>query len=309
MKIAIIGSGGVGGYYGGLLARQGHEVTFVARGAHYQAIRQNGLQIKSIFGDFLISPARVTDDPGKIGVVDLILFCVKTYDTDASAEKIKAVTGANTAVLSLQNGIDATERIGKVVGMEHVLGGATWISSAIESPGVIKQVSQFRRVVFGELDGRVTPRVQSLFEAFNSTGITVEISQDIQTLLWTKYVFISSASSFGGLTRLPMGDWRNVPETRAMVTSLMKEVQAVGNAHGARMAADVVEQSLAFMDAAAIHIKASMQLDVEAGRQFELESMVGAIGRKGREAGIPTPTADAIYAALLPVNLKALKIQ
>ncbi|HEY3310301.1 MAG TPA: 2-dehydropantoate 2-reductase [Anaerolineales bacterium] len=306
MKIAILGSGGVGGYYGGLLAMQGHEVVFVARGAHYQALRQNGLQVRSIHGDFSVVPVKVTDDPAGIGENDLILFCVKSYDTDASAQKIKAVTGANTSVLSLQNGIDAAERIGKVIGMEHVLGGATWISSAIDAPGHIKQVSDFRRIVFGELDGSLSPRVQAIFEAFKATGVTVEISRDILTLLWTKYVFISSASSFGGLTRLPMGDWRNVPETRAMVVSLMKEVKAVGSAHGARLEADVVEKSLAFMDAAAAHIKASMQLDVESGRQFELESMVGAIGRKGREVGVPTPTADAIYAVLLPVNLKAI---
>lgn len=307
MKIAIAGSGGVGGYYGGLLARQGHEVTFLARGAHLQAIRQNGLQVKSIFGDFSISPANATEDAAAIGEVDLILFCVKTYSTDESAQVIKPAIGPQTTVLSLQNGIDAVERIGSIVGMEHVLGGATWLSSAIESPGVIKHVSQFRRVVFGEADGSQSPRTRAIFEAFQSTGIDVEISPDIATLLWTKFVFISSASSFGGLTRLPMAEWRSVPETRAMMISLMNEVRNVGNAHGARMGAEVVDQSLKFMDATAPHIKASMQVDVEAGHQFELESMVGAIGRKGREAGIPTPTADAIYAALLPVNLKALK--
>ncbi|MEW6241293.1 MAG: 2-dehydropantoate 2-reductase [Chloroflexota bacterium] len=307
MKIAVIGTGGVGGYYGGLLAKQGHDVTFLARGAHLEAIRRYGLQIKSIHGDFSVTPAQAAANPAEIGTPDLVLFCVKTYHTDQVAKSIQPIVGPQTSVLSLQNGIDAADRIGAVVGMDRLLGGATWLSSAVEAPGIIKQVSQFRRVVFGELDGRVTPRVQSIFEAFQPTGITVEISQDILKLLWTKFVFIAAASSFGALTRLPIGDWRDVPETRALVVNLMKEVEAVGRAHGANLDADVVEKSLAFMDAAAPHIRASMQVDVEAGRQFELEAMVGVIGRKGREAGVPTPTADTIYAALLPINSKALK--
>jgi len=307
MKIAIIGSGGVGGYYGGLLAKNGHDVTFVARGAHLEAIRRNGLQIKSIHGDFTVSPAQAVADPVEIGTPDLILFCVKTYHTEEAAKSIQPIVGPQTSALSLQNGIDAADRIGAVVGMDRLLGGATWISSAVEAPGVIKQVSQFRRIVFGELDGRVTPRVQAIFEAFQPTGITVEISQDILKILWTKFVFIAAASSFGALTRLPIGEWRDVPQTRALAVTLMKEVEAVGRAHSANLDADVVEKSLAFIDAAAPHIRASMQVDVEAGRQFELEAMVGVIGRKGREAGIPTPLADTVYAALLPVHVKALK--
>ncbi|MBI5843007.1 MAG: 2-dehydropantoate 2-reductase [Chloroflexi bacterium] len=307
MKVAIFGTGGVGGYYGGLLAKQGHDVAFVARGAHLQAIQKNGLQIKSIFGDFTVSPAKATDDPAQIGPVDLVLFCIKTYDTDTAAQKIMPIVTKETTVLSLQNGIDAVERIGKIVGVEHVIGGATWISSAIEAPGVVKQVSQFRRVVLGELDGRVTPRLQSIFEALKETGVTVEISENIQKILWTKFVFISAASSLGSLTRLEMGDYRGVPETRAMITRLMREVEAVARKQGVDLDANVVEKSLEFIDNNAPHIKASMQLDVDAGRQFELESMVGVIGRKGRELGIPTPTADMIYAALLPVNLKAQK--
>ena len=307
MKIAVIGTGGVGGYYGGLLARQGHEVTFLARGAHLEAIRKHGLQIKSIHGDFHISPAKATDLPDEIGVADLVLFCTKAYDTEQSAQSIRPIVGEKTTVLSLQNGIDAAERIGGIVGLGHMLGGATWISSAVEAPGVIKQVSQFRRVALGELDGRRTARVQAVFEALQETGVVVEISDDILKTLWTKFVFISTASSFGALTRLPIGDWRDIPETRAMAISLMREVEAVGRSHGTALDGDVVEKSLAFIDAANPGIKASMQLDVEAGRQFELESMVGVIGRMGREAGIPTPTADAIYALLLPVTLAAQK--
>jgi 2-dehydropantoate 2-reductase len=233
------------------------------------------------------------------------LFVTKSYHTDQAAGAIKPMVGTETSVLSLQNGIDAVDRIGPVVGREHMLAGATWLSSAVEAPGVIKQVSQFRRVVLGELDGQVTPRAQAVHMAFQETGITAELSQNILKVLWTKFVFISAASSLGSLTRLPMGDYRAVPETRAMILRLMNEVKDVAQAQGVTLDEDVVQKSLDFMDNAAPHIKASMQLDVEAGRRSELESMVGVIGRKGRESGVPTPVADFVYASLLPVEQKA----
>jgi 2-dehydropantoate 2-reductase len=305
MKILIMGTGGVGGYYGGLLAQQGNEVTFISRGAHLYAIRHEGLKVKSVHGDFTIFPAAATEDPAKVEPVDLILFCVKTYNTDEAAEAIKPAVGPQTAVLSLQNGIDAAERIGKVVGLEHVVGGATWLSSAVEAPGVIRQVSQFRRIVFGELAGGGSERIQSIFEVLNNTGITVEISENIQKILWTKFVFISAVSSFGSLTRLPMGDYRSIPETRQLLSGIMQEVEALARAQGIALDLDVVQKSLEFMDNAAPHIKPSMQLDVESGRRTELESMVGVIGRKGRELGIPTPVADFVNASLLPVERKA----
>ena len=305
MKILIMGTGGVGGYYGGLLAQQGNEVTFIARGAHLYAIRHEGLKVKSVHGDFKVFPANATDDPAKVEPVDLVLFCVKTYNTDDAAEAIRPVIGPQTAVLSLQNGIDAAERIGKVVGMEHVIGGATWLSSAVEEPGVIKQISQFRRIVFGELEGGRSERLRSIFEVLNSTGVTVEVSEDIQKILWTKFVFISAVSALGSLTRLPMGDYRSVPETRSLLSGIMQEVEALARAQGIPLDPDVVQKSLEFMDHAAPHIKPSMQLDVESGQRTELESMVGVIGRKGRQLGIPTPVADFLYSSLLPVELKA----
>lgn len=301
----MIGAGGVGGYYGGLLARLGHEVTFLARGAHLEAIRQNGLQIKSVHGDFTVSPARATNNLALIGRFDLVLFCVKTYDTESAAQAIKPIIGKDTLILSLQNGVDAAEQIGSVVGAEHLLGGATWISSAIEAPGIIKQVSQFRRIVFGPLSGPITSIHHAIHDAFQETGIHVELSDNIEKVLWTKFVFISAASGFGGLTRLAIGEYRNVPETRLMLRSLMEEVEALARSQVVDLDADVVDKSLEFIDVADPHIKASMQLDVEAGQEFELESLVGIIGRKGRLSSIPTPTADLVYAALLPANLKA----
>ncbi|MCJ7703282.1 MAG: 2-dehydropantoate 2-reductase [Anaerolineales bacterium] len=305
MKIAVMGSGGVGGYYGGLLARQGHDVTFIARGSHLKAIQENGLQVKSVHGDFHLVPAKATDSPTEIGPVDLVLFCTKTHATDEAAQQIKPIVGTKTTVMSLQNGIEAAEQIGAVIGMGHIIGATTWISSSVEALGVIKQVSQFRRVVLGEMDGQATPRVQLIYETLRETGITAELSENILKILWTKFVFIAAISSLGSLTRLPIGEYRAVSETRNMMISLMEEIVSVALAQKVNLDQDIVQKSLDFIDNAAPQIKASMQLDVEAGRRSELESMVGVIGRKGRELGIPTPTADMTYAALLPLDLKA----
>ncbi len=305
MKIAIMGTGGVGGYYGGLLEKQGHDVTFVARGRHLEVIQQRGLLIKSVHGDFHIRPAKATDNLSSIGTVELVLFCPKTYTTDEAAQQIKPLIGNDTTVMSLQNGIDASERIGAIVGMEYMIGSATWISSTIEKPGVIQQGSQFRRIVLGELDGQMTSRVQAIYDTLLETGITVELSDNILKILWTKFIFISAASGFGSLTRLPMSEYRSVPETRLMISSLMKEVDAVAKAQGITLDIDVVEKSLEFIDNTPPQMKASMQLDVEAGRRSEIEAMIGAIGLKGRMYGVPTPVADLVYASLLPIDMKA----
>jgi len=218
---------------------------------------------------------------------------------------MKSVVASQTTVLSLQNGIEAVERIGDYVGLDHMIGGATWLSSAVEAPGIVHQVSLFRRVVLGEIDGRRTPRLEAIEAAFRQTGITVEVSDNISKTIWTKFVFIAAAGSFGSLTRLPMASYRSVPETRALIISLMREIEALGRASGVPLDPDVVDQSLAFMDGAAAHIKASMQLDVEAGHRTELESMIGVVGRKGRELGVATPVADALFALLWPVELSA----
>jgi len=189
--------------------------------------------------------------------------------------------------------------------LDHVIGGATWLSSAVEAPGVIKQISQFRRVVFGELSGGRSKRIQSILEVLNQLGITVEISEDIQKILWTKFVFIAAVSSIGSLTRLPMGDYRSVHETRGLLVSIMQEVESLAREQGVALDKDVISKTLEFMDNSGPHIKPSMQLDVESGHRTELESLVGVIGRKGRELGVSTPVADFVYASLLPVELKA----
>jgi 2-dehydropantoate 2-reductase len=305
MRIAIMGTGGVGGYYGGLLAQAGHEVTFIARGAHLAAIRNQGLQVKSVFGDFRVLPAQVTDKPSEVGPVELVVFAAKTYHTDDAAHLIKPLVSQDTVVISFQNGVDAAERIGPVVGAEHLIGGATWLSAAIESPGVIGQYSQFRRIVLGEFDGSVTPRAQALREVFQSTGAAVEVVQNIEQILWTKFVFISAISALGSLTRVTMGEYRGVREARTVLTEAIHEVVAVAQAKGVTLDPDVVTNTLKFIDESAASIKPSMQRDIEAGRMSELESMIGIVVRLGTKLSVPTPVMGLAYAVLKPGELKA----
>ncbi len=305
MRIAIMGTGGVGGYYGGLLSQSGQEVIFIARGPHLQTMRTQGLQVKSVHGDFLVSPAQATDDPAEVGPVDLILFATKTYHTEAAAQAIKPLIGQETVVVPLQNGVDAAERIGAYVGKEHLVGGVTWLSAAIEAPGVIGQYSRFRRVVLGEFDGKITARLKTISETLQAAGITVELSADISKVLWTKFVFISAISALGSLTRASIGEYRQVPETREVLRAALEEVAAVAQARGVHLERDLVAKTLEFIDNAAPDMKTSMQRDVEAGRPSELESMIGVVPRLGRQAGVPTPVLRLAYAVLKPANLKA----
>lgn len=300
MKIAVIGAGGVGGYYGALLARSGQDVTFIARGEHLRAIQTSGLKVRSVHGDFSIAPAPAVEDPAVIGPVDLLIFAVKTYDTSAAAASILPIVGPDTTVLPFQNGVDAADRIGAILGAQHMLGGATWLSAAVEAPGVIGQYSPFRRVVLGELDGGDTPRARAIVEAFRQAGAEAELAADIRTVLWTKFVFIAATSALGALTRVSIDEYRAVPETRAALFAALREVAAVGRAAGAALDADVVERTAEFIDAAAPGLKPSLQRDVEAGRRSELESMIGIVVRMGRPRGVPTPVMDLAYALLKP---------
>ena len=305
MKIAIMGTGGVGGYYGGLLAQKGQDVIFIARGAHLQAIREKGLHVKSVLGDFFVSPANATDDPTEVGPVDLILFTTKTYHTETAARAIKPMIDQETVVISLQNGIDAVELIGGHVGMEYLVGGATWLSAAIEAPGVIGQYSQFRRIVIGEFNGKMTTRLKTIYETLQETGITVELSNNILKVLWTKFVFISSVSAIGSLTRVNFGEFRHVPEARVILTEAIGEVASVAQARGVRLDRDVVDKTLEFIDNSAPSIKPSMQRDVETGRPSELESLIGIVARLGKQNGVSTPVMRLAYAMLKPGDLKA----
>lgn len=307
MKIAILGAGGLGGYFGGLLAQAGHTVTFIARGAHLEAIRERGLQVHSVHGDFTISPARATNNPNEIGPVDLALFAVKTYQIDEAARLLPPLVGRETTVLTAQNGVDARERVAAVVGERAVLPGAVWISSGVESPGVIRQTSSFRRLVFGELSGEISPRAEAVLAAFQPTGAQVELSTDIRKVLWTKFAFLASYSGVSSLVRLPAGEVTACAETMEIIREAIAEVEAVARARGIALDADVVEKTMAFIKSMDTGVTSSMQRDVEAGRRLEIDALSGAVVRYGKESGIPTPAHRFIYATLKPVDAKASK--
>lgn len=300
MKIAIMGAGGIGGYYGALLARSGQDVTFIARGEHLRAIQAAGLRIKSVHGDFSVAAVRAVENPAEIGSVDLVVFAVKTYDTAAAAASLRPIIGPQTTVMPLQNGIDAAERIGEILGDSHVIGATTWLSAAVEGPGLIGQYSPFRRVVVGEMDGVDTPRVRAAVEVFRQAGVEAESSADIRKVLWTKFVFIAATGALGALTRVALGEYRAVPETRIALLAALEEVASVGRACGAALDADVVERTIEFIDAASPGMKPSFQRDVEAGRRSEIESLIGVVVRMGKACGVPVPVLSLAYALLKP---------
>jgi 2-dehydropantoate 2-reductase len=301
MRIAVVGAGGTGGYFGGLLARAGEDVTFIARGAHLAAIREHGLTVKSrTVGDFSISPARATDDAASVGPVDLILFCVKTYDTIPAAEACRALVGPETALLSVQNGVDNEERIGAIIGAGHVLGGIAGVSAVIEAPGVVAELGAPAFIRLGELDGGVSSRVERIAETFRHAGITTEALADIRVALWEKFLFICALSGVTALTRLPLGPIRDCPETWALYRGVMEEVAAVGRAEGVALSADVVDRWLAFSGRAPATMYGSMYQDLAAGRRLEVAWLNGTVAQLGARHGIATPLNFAIFAALKP---------
>jgi 2-dehydropantoate 2-reductase len=306
MKFAIFGTGGVGGYFGGRLAQAGHDVTFIARGAHLAAITEAGLKVSSIDGDFVVYPAKATDDPASIGPVDVILVTVKAWQMEEALSQMSPLVGPKTLLLPMLNGVDAPEELAVAFGREHVLGGLCRVSSFIAEPGHIQHVGIQPIITLGELDDRRTERVETLREALSSiSNATVEIPDDIHVALWEKFLIICALSGVGAVTRQPVGVYREVPETRAMFTRAIEETAAVGRARGIALSEDVVKRVLARVDFIQPDVIASMHKDILEGRPSELEAQTGAVVRMGRELGVSTPTHDFIYASLLPLELKA----
>lgn len=296
MRIAVFGAGGVGGYYGARLASAGVEVHFIARGAHLEAIRISGLSVKSANGDLHIHPAGVTDDPAAIGPVDLVLVAVKLYDT--IPEDIRPLVGPETAVVSFQNGVMAAESLAAVLGPERVIGGMTQIISVIAAPGVIAHGGTMARLVFGELDGRRTPRVEAFHAACAGAGIDAEISADIQADIWSKFVFLAPFSGVTALMRLPIGPIRADAGTRALYRRATEEAFAVARAKGIRLPDDQVDRHMELVDGLPEDLGSSMLHDLTQGRRLELPWLSGTVVSLGRELGQPTPTHGFIEAAL-----------
>ena len=299
MRIAIVGAGGVGGYFGAKLARAGESVVMLARGAHLDAIRRHGLRVRSaVDGEFTVK-ADAVESFADQAPVDMALFCVKSFDTREAAEALRPVLGRDTGVVSLQNGVDNEEILDDVLGAGRALGGAAFVFSTIESPGVIAH-TLLGRIVFGELDGRVSERATRLRDALAAAGVPVELSTEVRRVLWEKYLLISAQAGTTALTRAPIGVIRQIPETWRMYRRIVEELAAVARAAGVTLPADVVETIIKNASALAPTAFSSLHHDLVHGRRLELEALHGHAVRLGERLGVPTPTVFAVYAALKP---------
>ncbi len=300
MKVAILGAGAVGGYYGALLARSGHDVTFIARGAHLAALRERGLRVESVHGDFEITPAQATDDPATVGPVELVLVTVKSYDLDGAAAAGRPLIGPGTLALPLLNGLDAADRLAAAWGPGHVLAGLTHISAAVAAPGVIRQVSPVRRITFGERHGHPTSRTERIRDVLAAAGAEIVLTPAVAAALWEKFLFIASISAVCCLARRPMGPVLATPETRQLYVDALREVEAVARARGVALPPDVVERTLRLTEGFGPRTRPSLLAALDAGQRLELEAMSGTVVGYGREAGVPTPVHSVAYAALKP---------
>jgi 2-dehydropantoate 2-reductase len=299
VRIAVFGAGGIGAYYASGFARGGAEVHLIARGAHLEALRRDGLTIETADGTAR-QHLHATADPVEIGPVDVVLFCVKSYDTETAAPALRPLLEPETAVISLQNGVDNEAKIAAAIGWQHVLGGAAYIFAAVRSPGVVV-ASGPRSIVFGEwTGGDPSPRVQAILQAAAAGGVAATTTPDIQAAKWEKYVLLAALSAMSAATQLPLGDVRRSPAAVAMLRDLMTEVSAVGRASGVRLDDGLVDRQFALVMAQGDDSKASLQTDLVGGHRMEIEALQGATLRLGRELGVSTPNMAAAFAILEP---------
>jgi 2-dehydropantoate 2-reductase len=299
MRIAVFGAGGVGGYYGGRLALAGFEVHLIARGPHLAALRSNGLRVHSVRGDFRVE-ASATDDPGEIGPCDVVLFCVKAYDTATAAARLGPLLREGTAVVSLQNGVDNEERLAGLIGWHHVLGGAAYILAEIDQPGVIAHTGGPASLAFGEFDGARSQRVSALAAACAEAGIPCELPSDIRVALWSKYALICAVSGMTAATRMPIGEIRSTRASLDLFRSLVVETVAVGRATGVDLPDAIVEAQLRLASGLPFEARSSLYHDLVNGHRMELEALHGTLVRIACAHGVPVPAAIAVYALLAP---------
>ena len=305
MRIAVVGAGGVGGGFGAALAKAGADVSFVARGAHLAAMKNGGLKVQGGRGDTHVVPTRATDDPADIGTVDIVLFCVKLWDVESAGQQIKPLIGPDTAVIPLQNGIDAAERLIPILGPSAVMGGVAQISASIVAPGVIQQVGTFMRMIFGELDGRRSQRAEDFLALCLKAGFDATLSEQILTDLWMKFILLASNAGIMALARQPIGKLRDDPDLRPIFLAAYQETIDVGRAGGVALPADALDKILAFTGHAPPAMKASMALDLDRGNRLEVPWLSGKVAELGRQLGVPTPTHSMMYAMLKPYVMGA----
>lgn len=302
MKIAVIGAGAVGGYYGALLSRAGADVSFVARGAHRDAIRNQGLRIIGVQGDFTVH-LTAEDDPSRIGPVDVVILTVKTYDNASALPLIAPLLGPSTRVLTLQNGVDSADDVAAVVGKSRVIAGPTYIATAIEAPGVIRQTGSHRRIVFGEVfdpTAQVSARVQALADLMLSADIHAEPVADARVPLWEKFIYLAPFAAFTGAARLPIGHIWSDEVSRAAFMAAVAEVEAVARASGVNVAADVRDRIATYTGGIPASTRSSLLIDLQAGKRIEVESLPGSVVRRGEAVGVSTPIMRGLYAVLRP---------
>ncbi len=307
MRIAVVGAGGVGGAFGAALAKAGADVTFIARGAHLQAMRQQGLRVTGGRGEMHLQPTQATDDPASIGPVDLVMFCVKLWDVESAGEAIRPLIGPDTGVIPFQNGVDAHERLLPILGAAHVMGGVAQISATIESPGVIRQTGTFMRLIFGELDGRITPRGEAFLALCQKAGFDATLSEAIVTELWMKFILLCTNSGLTAVTRRPIGELRDDADIGPYFASGVEEVIAVAQTKGIPLPADAQARIMKFTAVAPPAMRASMAVDLIRGNRLELPWLSGKVVAMGRALGVPTPTHAFINAALKPYINGALE--
>lgn len=305
MRIAVVGAGGVGGGFGAALAKAGADVVFIARGSHLAAMKEKGLRVEGGRGETHLVPTQATDDPKTVGPVDLVLFCVKLWDVESAGEQIRPLVGPHTAVIPLQNGIDAPERLVPILGAKAVMGGVAQISASIVEPGVIRQVGTFMRLIFGEFDGLRSARAEAFLALCREAGFDAHLSDQILVELWMKFVLLATNASVTALTRQPIGKLRDDPDMRPQFVAAYKEVIDLGRARGVKLPADALDKMLAFNANAPATMKASMALDLERGNRIELPWLGGKVVELGRQAGVATPTHALMYAALKPYVMGA----
>lgn len=306
MRIAVFGTGGVGGYLGGRLAETGEEVIFIARSEHLQAIQTTGLRVDSVLGDFVIHPAQTSDNPAEVGPVDVVLVGVKAWQVSEAAQAMRPLIGTDTFVVPLQNGVDSPDELAAVLGAEHILGGLCGMMAFVAGPGHIRHAGIDPYIIFGELDHRPSERVERLRQAFvRAKGVIVDVPADIHVAMWQKFMLIATWSGIGAITRAPIGVLRSLPETRRLLEQSLREIHEVAVGQKIALPAESIGQTMAFFDNVPPHGTASMQRDIMAGRPSELHSQNGAVVRLGQEVGVSTPLHSFIYHSLLPAELRA----
>lgn len=300
MRIAVMGSGGIGGYFGARLALSGSDVTFIARGRHLAAMHEHGLRIESELGGMHVPNVRATDDPAAIGPVDLVMIAVKLWDTEVAARQVLPLVERGAAAVSFQNGVQKDDVLRGILGSGAVLGGVSYIGASIKEPGVITHNGKMQRLIIGEFDGSRSARADSFIEACTAAGINAELSSDINRAIWEKFCFLVGHSGATASSRLPIGPIRENPQSRAFLADLIREAVAVGRARGVALPEDFTEGRLAFIDTLPAAMSSSMLTDLERGNPLEVPWLSGGVVALGKAADVPTPCNRAVADILAP---------